>query len=100
MQRTAESLKSNDGERKGILIAPSKLPGFSLHSIPFSISGRVRPHPGLRGSGTRGVEDCGMHLTPETFVGHIQIFYWYIYGHYGSLMSLLRCRSRTVSTRG
>src|SRR5260370_32311916 len=29
MARSAKSLKRNDGERKGILIAPSKLPRFS-----------------------------------------------------------------------
>jgi hypothetical protein len=30
MQRNAKPLKRNDGERKGILIGPSKLPRFSL----------------------------------------------------------------------
>ena len=30
MRRNIKALKRNDGERKGILIAPSKLPRFSL----------------------------------------------------------------------
>jgi hypothetical protein len=33
MRRNPKSLKGSDGERKGILIAPSKLPRFSLLEI-------------------------------------------------------------------
>jgi hypothetical protein len=36
MQRNAKSLKRNNGERKGILIAPSKLPRFPL-GLRFSL---------------------------------------------------------------
>jgi len=69
MRRTAESLKSNDGERKGILIAPSKLPGFSLHSIPFSISGRVRPDAGLRVLVRAGLKTVGCISPPKRLWG-------------------------------
>jgi hypothetical protein len=32
--KNTKSLKRNDGERKGILIAPLKLPAFLVNSIP------------------------------------------------------------------
>lgn len=60
MRRNTKSLKRNDGERKGILIAPLKLPAFLVNSIP-SLRGFIP----CRESGVGcGPKSCGADGKP------------------------------------